>query len=157
VPAGVRRIAREEAESAIDYLGGKSGTNRDEAIHEARKCVKKLRALLRLTQPQPVGSAAAAASHLRSIGQKLSGPRDAGALTTTFDDLCSQKKKLKDRSLQKVRRNLEQRKQHLEQEANLGELMHKLEAPMEEVRKSIKHWPLANDGFAAIRDGFEAT
>ena len=37
VPEGLKRIAGEQIESALDQLNGKNRSNRDEAIHEARK------------------------------------------------------------------------------------------------------------------------
>ena len=40
-------VAR-EFETAIDELGRRQGEDRAEAVHEARKCVKKARAVLRL-------------------------------------------------------------------------------------------------------------
>jgi hypothetical protein len=40
VPGGLKRIAGEQIEAALKQLNGKN-TNRDEAIHEARKCVKR--------------------------------------------------------------------------------------------------------------------
>jgi len=158
VPEAVRRIAYEEADSAITYLRGKGGTSRDEAIHEARKNIKKLRALVRLVEPELGPSYSDANAGLRAVGRKLSEVRDAGALVTAFDDLRShEQKKLKDRSLRKVRHGLELQKAHIEQEMNVGEVMQNLADRMEAVRKSIKHWPLGTDGFPAIRDGFEIT
>ena len=51
VPEGIRRVIREEIESAAGQLAGKGDPNRDEAIHEARKSVKKIRGALRLVRP----------------------------------------------------------------------------------------------------------
>ena len=52
VPDAIRRVAREELRSAVRSLTGRGAKNRDEAVHEARKSVKKLRALLRLVQSE---------------------------------------------------------------------------------------------------------
>ncbi|HVW83258.1 MAG TPA: CHAD domain-containing protein, partial [Bryobacteraceae bacterium] len=51
VPQGLRRIAREEIDSAVQELRGKDPGKRDEAIHEARKSIKKLRGLIRILMP----------------------------------------------------------------------------------------------------------
>jgi hypothetical protein len=41
----VKRIAREQLQAAVDALRGESGVSR-ERVHEARKRIKKVRALL---------------------------------------------------------------------------------------------------------------
>ncbi|MDE3194884.1 MAG: CHAD domain-containing protein, partial [Acidobacteriota bacterium] len=51
IPRGIRRIAREEIDSAIANLRIKTPSKRDEAVHEARKSLKKLRSLVRLVSP----------------------------------------------------------------------------------------------------------
>ena len=51
VPAGVRRIAREQLQAAVAHLRSRTGS-RDEQIHEARKCMKRLRALARLVRTE---------------------------------------------------------------------------------------------------------
>jgi len=45
VAEAVRRIAGEEIDSVASQLARSSGKRRDKAIHEARKSVKKTRAL----------------------------------------------------------------------------------------------------------------
>lgn len=52
MPEGLRRIATEELESAASQLSKAHGQRRDEAIHESRKSVKKVRAILRLVQTE---------------------------------------------------------------------------------------------------------
>jgi CHAD domain-containing protein len=50
VPDEVRRVARGRIDHALDELRGESDSTREEAVHEARKDMKKLRALLRLVR-----------------------------------------------------------------------------------------------------------
>src|SRR5260370_36970238 len=52
VPSGIKRIVREEIDSAIGLLKGNAGGNKDEAIHETRKSGKKMRGALRLESAQ---------------------------------------------------------------------------------------------------------
>ena len=47
----VRRIARNQMEGASKHLSGPHKWSRDEAVHEARKRFKKIRAVLRLVRP----------------------------------------------------------------------------------------------------------
>lgn len=77
VSEGIRRIASGRAESALDALHG-AGTEPAEAIHQARKDLKKLRAMLRLSREQ-LGKKLFRAEDLRyrDAGRQLSSSRDA--------------------------------------------------------------------------------
>jgi CHAD domain-containing protein len=83
---GSRRIAVEQIERAQASLHDK----RDQAIavHETRKSLKRLRALLRLIRPA-MGEQAFKAENgqLRDIGLSLSGARDRHVLLETIDKL----------------------------------------------------------------------
>ena len=50
LPDGIARVARGRIDHAIDELRGKTDSTPVEAVHEARKDMKKLRALLRLAR-----------------------------------------------------------------------------------------------------------
>jgi hypothetical protein len=50
VATELSRIVAKECDNALEELSGKNSTSRDEAVHEARKSVKKIRAVLRLLQ-----------------------------------------------------------------------------------------------------------
>ena len=85
-PAALRRIANQQ----LDRLGVRLGEPADIAAghHEARKCLKRLRALLMLARPV-LGCALwrEADRQLRDIGRCLSGARDAEVLPQIFDRL----------------------------------------------------------------------
>jgi CHAD domain-containing protein len=158
VPEGVKRIAREEIRLAVRYLRGKGGISRDEAIHEARKSIKKTRALLRLVRPELGEFYASESARLRDTGQKLSQLRDAGALIATFDELkkrCA--KTLGNVSLIAIRRALVLHKKHVEAEMGTPELLHGLAAVLGSTLQSVQRWPLKTDGFAALEPGLEKT
>jgi len=83
---GARRIAAEQIDLGLSLLQG----NGDQvaAIHETRKSLKRLRALLRLIRPaigEDVFRQENAA--LRAIGLSLSGARDRHVLLETLDKL----------------------------------------------------------------------
>src|SRR5690348_9415651 len=111
VPDGIRRAACEELESAAAHLEGSLGTGRDEAIHEARKSIKKVRGLLRLMRPQLGRIYRSESEQLGDIGRTLSEFRDAGAIIGTFDDLREKYRNELGRStLASIRRGLVRRK-----------------------------------------------
>ncbi|WP_435009688.1 CHAD domain-containing protein [Tundrisphaera lichenicola] len=86
---GTARIAREQIGEAIEQLEAASSLiSRETSIHEARKQIKKARALLRLAR-DPIGPrrAAKAIRQLRDAAQPLSVARDASALIGAIDKL----------------------------------------------------------------------
>jgi CHAD domain-containing protein len=83
---GCRRIAVEQIERAQSELHGKG--DQAIAVHETRKALKRLRALLRLIRPA-MGEAAFKQENtqLRDIGLSLSGERDRHVLLETVNKL----------------------------------------------------------------------
>jgi CHAD domain-containing protein len=83
VATSVRACAREQLAGAIDRLE-QAHEDPVEAVHDARKHVKKLRALLRLVRPA-LGADAYRAENaaLRDVGRGLSAARDADVLRAT--------------------------------------------------------------------------
>ena len=90
IPRGLRRIAREEIDSAIEYLRVKQPSKRDDAVHEARKNIKKLRGLVRLLMPGMGKAGEQENTALRDLGRTLSEVRDAAAMIETVDLLRKQ-------------------------------------------------------------------
>jgi CHAD domain-containing protein len=88
---GFARIAREEIEGALADLGAGSGKPpTDDGIHEARRRLKKLRALLRLMRPA-LGDEVFARDNAiaRKAGLGLSPTRDAAVQLATIDGLLA--------------------------------------------------------------------
>jgi CHAD domain-containing protein len=158
VPAAVKRIASEELESAAAQLAGKGAANRDEAIHEARKSIKKVRALLRLMRPELATTYATENVRLRDIGRKLSEFRDASAIVDTFESLREKyRDDLKDRTLGSIHRGLIERKEQYERDAGVGRALRTLAGALSASSRRVKVWPVLTDGFPAIAPGIEKT
>lgn len=88
LPSSVRACAREQLEGAIAQLE-RVGEDPVDAIHEARKHLKKTRALLRLMRPA-LGSKAYRRENdaLRDAALALSGARDADVRVATAEQLA---------------------------------------------------------------------
>ena len=85
---GVPRIARGQVDKARLELRQRDA---DAAVHQARKRLKRLRALLRLARPALASDTYTSESTLfRDAGRQLSGPRDAAVLVETLDRLVEQ-------------------------------------------------------------------
>src|SRR5262245_41333034 len=75
--------------SALEQVAQASNGSRDEAVHEARKCCKKVRALLRMVKPEiSAGYYQHENAALRNVAQPLSEVRDAKILVATVDKVA---------------------------------------------------------------------
>lgn len=85
---GVRRIGLEQIEIAAAKLASKDDVS--VAIHDARRCLKRMRALLRLIQPGLAEDLyQREAKRLSGIGKLLSGARDLDVMRQTLSKLES--------------------------------------------------------------------
>jgi CHAD domain-containing protein len=158
VPEGIRRIAGEELESAAGQLDMGQGGNQDEAIHEARKSVKKVRAVLRLVQGDLGNTYREESSFLRDAGRKLSQLRDAGAVIEILDALKQKSpNELNARTFDLIGRELLARKERAEKKDDIQKALGDIAVSLRAASKRVKAWPLQTDGFPAIAPGLRQT
>ncbi len=155
ISEAIKRVAREEMDTAASHLSHPPSNG--EGVHEARKSVKKTRALLRLVRFELDAVYGRENRALREIGRQLSPLRDSVALIETFDDLRTKHSEGVNKSvLSAVRHLLVSQKEQTEKEAQLNQLAPAAAKSLRAVAERIEAWPLKGTGFAAIRDGVEA-
>src|SRR3954463_4871672 len=89
VPVALRDVATERLERAVRRLREEHTDDPVEAVHGARKDLKKARALLRLARPGMSRDAYRRENRtLRDIGRAMSGGRDADVMVETSDALA---------------------------------------------------------------------
>jgi len=158
VPEGIKRIVREEIDAAVRQLNGEGEADVDEAIHEARKSMKKIRGALRLMRLELGEIYGQENAFFRDVGLKLSQFRDAGAIIETFDALRKRYRgEMDGRTLASIRRRLIARKQQAEQEADIAAVLAETADDLRQAAPRAGAWPLAKDGFSAIAPGLAAT
>ena len=83
---GLRRVARGQIDTVVELLTPANGALSDHAVHEARKALKRLRAMTRMLRdelgPRRYERENAA---LRDAGQRLAGARDAEVMVDTLE------------------------------------------------------------------------
>jgi CHAD domain-containing protein len=157
VPEGMKRIARQELESAAGLLARADAAGRDEAIHEARKSLKKVRAILRLMRPEGEAVFRLENRSLRDAGRRLSGFRDAAVLVETLDGLRqAYREELGKRTLGSIRRALMAARRKQERAATGGKLK-QVAATLLASAGRASRWPPGATGFGAIAPGLEKT
>src|SRR5262249_22992681 len=83
-----RRIVRKQLDAAQEELTGEHKRTRDGAVHEVRKCFKRVRAVLRLVRPElGEGVYKAENSCFRDAARPLTEVRDAKIFIETVDAL----------------------------------------------------------------------
>jgi CHAD domain-containing protein len=154
--AGLERIAREQLDRALAGLE-EPKLDRHEAIHEARKCGKRLRALLRLARAG-IGNDVYRRENvaIRDAARDLSGLRDAEALIETYERLHARFADEVDwRKLVGVRRALVARRKQLAEDGTLPRRIDAFGEQLRAVRKRLPSWPLADLGFDDLAPGLK--
>ncbi len=155
VVTGLKRVVKDEIESASEHLKGGKKVRRDEAVHEARKSIKKVRALLRLMRGELGETFEAENARLRDIAHRLSELRDAVAIIGTFDDLKKQHAKEHAGRLRSIRAGLLKKRAESVQPEEVKSVLDDAASTLTKAGKAVKTWPLETDGYAAIEPGFE--
>ena len=145
----IRRVARERIAEAITALG--EGT--PSGVHDARKRLKEIRALLRLVH-KPLGKKLFTRHNrqFRDIGQQLSSLRDAAAMVECWDALVAQEpSRFSSAAMKRVRARLQARVTQAapEQPQVHADLLASLGAASE----AVADWPLRAQGFALFKAG----
>src|SRR5882724_1355823 len=158
VPSGIKRIVREELDSAVDQLKGKAGVTKDEAIHESRKSVKKIRGALRLVRTELGKTYRSENRKLRKASGRLSELRNGAAMIEVFDSLRKEyRDELGGQKGSWIRQALVRRKHRADREAHVDEALSRVADTLQAVETRVKAWPLETDGFEAIRPGLKNT
>ncbi len=157
VPAGVRRMAAGQLDKALEHLGCQDG-KLDEHIHEARKAIKRLRALVRLVRGD-LGDEGYALENqcYRAAGQRLSGLRDAAVLVETLDRLVEGLGQAVPKSrFARVRVWLvERRDRAYGQAASRDRAVQEATAELAQARDRLEHWNVQSPGWGGIRGGLQ--
>ena len=151
---GIARVARGRIDHAIDELRGKTDSTPVEAVHEARKDMKKLRALLRLARGELGGQVYARENAcFRDAARELAGARDADVMLETLDALTY----LPAGDAWALRKRIQ-----ADREQNGGGDDRQIAAEsalaiLKEARRRVSDWPHERDSFDALAKGLEKT
>lgn len=150
----MRRMALGQLDIAIEALAGSSGeASAEERIHEARKALKRMRALLRLLREE-LGERTYEREHalVRDTGRRLARARDAAVLSATLEDLIARHEALASRGgVRRLRSQLRREcdgaaERALLESAGPGGALAQLRA----MRMRVEYWSLA--GTRGIED-----
>jgi len=151
--SGVRRIVAEELDSAV--AGLRARPLLDEAVHEARKSLKKARSAMRLVRSD-LGSDVRKRENaaMRDAAARLSGARDAQVMLETLDKLAADPRvTVPGPAVARLKQLLEARREELRGESDLEAEAAEAADQLAVVRGRVDDWPLDDEDFAAAAAG----
>jgi CHAD domain-containing protein len=150
---GLRRLARKELRRARNWLRRGSHPS-EEAIHEARKSVKKVRAILQIVDADAGRRLGGCRKRLRSVNRMLSRVRDADAMLEILEKLRTRTPQLiSEHTFARIRRRLAEEKQAAMESAGRDRAWKIVQGELRAVRKSAKRWRQAHRGLGAMAAG----
>lgn len=155
----IRELALAGIDEAASLLGSHEG-DPDVAVHETRKILKRLRALLGLLKGPLRGKQRKQADRdLRDAGRLLSDFRDARVRLDLIDALRTRDEaKALDRFLQNVSDELQADYDEVFADGALGRAVEEASNLLRGVRRQVRRWKLTGcDDPAAFRAGIERT
>ncbi len=163
--SAVRRLVRHHVEQSIDHLCGRALPHRappDEAIHAARKALKRARAELRLLR-DALGRSVYSRENavLRDAARPLSRARDGKVLLARVEEIARRRgaaTELDATTLEVVRRAL--RREHQGARDELADRPGVLRSQLESLRALLRRserWPLRRRGLPVLGRGLKRT
>lgn len=156
--SGIKRIVREQIDSAIEELSQVSDENRDKTIHSVPKKLKQIRAIVRLVRNELGKDVYKQENYcFRDVGRRLSALRDAQVLLNTLQQL---KQNFAELIHQKAFVDLEQhlvqqhhliKAQMFEQDDAVSEIL----TTLKQARERVNNWSLSSDRWSILSDGLQ--
>ncbi len=153
---GLRRLARKDLASARDAISGAVPPS-EEAIHAARKSVKKVRAVLRLIDADDGRGLRGAKRRLRKVNRTLSCLRDADAMIQTLATLKKHHPSLfSEHGYARIHRGLVARRRRAFAAARRDGAWKDAARCLRGLRYSARAWRTRHRGFPALAPGIRA-
>ncbi|MDQ6817847.1 MAG: CHAD domain-containing protein, partial [Actinomycetota bacterium] len=152
---GLRRCAREELESAILDLTERVNEDPVEALHDARKSLKKERSLLRLARNSlPASERRRENAALREAGRRLSFVRDADVMIEALDKIAERYAGQFPRTaVDAIRHRLEQDREAARLELKTSGAPAAVAEELRDMLARVDEWRLRTGGWKAIGAG----
>jgi CHAD domain-containing protein len=158
IESELRRIAAKQLGLAITELRAIGDRKSDEAVHEARRRVKKVRALIRLVESTLGRSYGSSNKRLRSVNRLLAPVADGEAVVETLDRLAKRyQNELSHHTLASMRRELVDRRGRIDRQANADRVLQKGISVLRTELKHVPTWRVNAHGFHAVSRGLKKT
>ena len=156
VDRGLRRLATKALRSAREGLRQATPPG-NEAIHDARKSVKKVRAIVALIDADEGRGLGGCRKRMRRVSRSLSPLRDADAMLRMLTKLEQKDPRVFDEhTVARVRRRLSSHKQASMDAASKQGVWEIVDRELRKLRRRAKRWHPGHRGFRALAPGLRA-
>jgi CHAD domain-containing protein len=153
----LRRLVAGELRLARDELR-RTNPPGDEAIHEARKAIKKVRAILGVIEADDGRGLGGSQKRLRKVNRALSRLRDADAMLVIATKLRDENPGLfSERGFARLRGRLSSHKQKSMKTAQKDGAWKRIDRRLRKLRRQAERWRPANRQFGALGPGIRLT
>jgi CHAD domain-containing protein len=155
---GIRRVIAAQVDDAIAQLRGEAGTEPPDAIHEARKDMKKVRSALRLVRDAMGDDTWRRENdHYRDVARQLSAHRDAEILVEALDELGERFGPAARDGYARLREQLDRENRAAHDDGTIERTMAGAAAELAAGRTRIDRLPLDGDGWELIAPDIHRT
>ena len=156
IASEVRRLVLQQLEAAISELRAVGDPTSDDAIHDARRRVKKIRAVIRLVHPALDKTSRAIDRDLKRVSRMLAPVADGQGIIETLDQIARRYRKLlPTRAVRSIQAGLRERSARIDREANARGIIRMAADTLRAERTRLRRWPIRGDGFGSIASGLE--
>ena len=152
LPTGIKRIATEQIEKAIKELSATDELGVDEAVHQARKRLKKTRAVVRLVRDR-LGSEIYKQENarFRDLARNLAKLRDANVQIETLDNLTDHfAETVAPETFTDMRRELRVDYRREYQRVINEDIITSVKNQLKDTKSNIADWEIDSDDWSAI-------
>ena len=155
VSSDIRRIVLNQLDRATLELSSIGDPESDQAIHDARRRVKKIRAIIRLVRPV-LDKAHRADPELRRVSKLLAPVADGQGVIETLNQLLKRYRRgLPRKTAAAIRTGLIDRSRQIDSKASKEGVLEKAQLTLRAERRRVKQWRLSAKGFGALAPGLK--
>ena len=154
---GLRRLARKELSSAGEHLQ-RAKPPREEAIHEARKSVKKVRAIVHLVKSDNGRGLSGSKKRLRDANRVLSQSRDADAMNEILSKLLNRHPHLlSEHTRARLLRQLSTHRDAVARTTAREGAWKGVADELRAIKRTVKRWSQSHKEFGSLLPGLRVT
>ena len=155
---GIKRVIGAQVDDAIAQLRGEASTEPPDAIHEARKDMKKIRSALRLVRDAMGDDTWRRENdHYRDVARQLSAHRDAEILVEALDELGERFGPAARDAYARLRQQLDRENRAAQDDGTIERTMAGAAAELAAGRTRIDRLPVDGEGWELIAPGIHRT
>jgi CHAD domain-containing protein len=156
ISSEIRRIVLQQLDVATSELTSIGDPESDEAIHDARRRVKKIRAVIRLVRPVLDKAYRALDADMRDVSHLLAPVADGQGVIDTLNELGRRYSKvLPTKTVNSLRIDLIARGRRIDARTSANHILEQVQRTLRAERALVRRWRLTAEEFDAVGPGLK--